>query len=64
METFVGKFINANNRLIKIEAVFYSKIQPFYLLRWMDTDEVFCEYPDKIIELLGVNEWKILLECV
>jgi hypothetical protein len=52
-ENIVGKkFKVKEGRFIKIEAVFCGIIENFYLVRWTDTNEVFCESPDKIEELL------------
>jgi len=49
----IGKTIEVGDgRLIKIESVLTGNLETFVLLRWLDTNEVFCEYPDKIHELL------------
>lgn len=49
----VGKVLKVKeDRLIRIEAIFSGPVETFYLLRWTDTNEVFCEFPDKIHELL------------
>lgn len=54
LDHYVGKTIEVGlGRSIKVEAAFQQRLESFFLLRWTDTDEVFCEYPDKIIFLIG-----------
>lgn len=51
---YTGKIIKTvEGRLIKVEFAFSHIKESFYLCRWLDTNEVFCEYPDKISTLLG-----------
>jgi len=50
---YVGKIIGVSDgRFIRIEAFLDGDLEIFFLVRWLDTNEVFCEYPDKILELL------------
>jgi hypothetical protein len=50
----VGTVIKVKEgRFIKIEAFLTGPLESFYMLRWVDTNEVFCEFPEKINELLG-----------
>lgn len=52
MNELVGKeFYSGSGRRLKVESAFYSLIEPFYLIRWTDTNEVFCEHVET------VNEW-------
>lgn len=53
LHKLVGKTIKVGgDRLIKIESVFSGKLETFFLVRWKDTNEVFCEYTEKIFELM------------
>lgn len=48
-------FEDGDGRSIKIEMAFTYFTEPsFFVLRWMDTDEVYCEYPEIV---------HLLLEC-
>jgi hypothetical protein len=49
----IGKLLKVKEgRFIRIEAILSGPMETFYLIRWTDTNEIFCEFPDKINELL------------
>jgi hypothetical protein len=51
---YVGLVIKSGEgRSIKVEAAFAFPLESFFLMRWMDTDQVFCEFSEKIIYLIG-----------
>jgi hypothetical protein len=49
----IGKVLEVKEgRFIKIESSFHGPLEIFFLVRWTDTNEVFCEYPEKIHHLI------------
>lgn len=51
---YVGLVIKSGDgRSIKVEAAFAFPLESFFLMRWLDTDQVFCEFTEKVIYLIG-----------
>lgn len=49
----IGKILKVEeDRFICIEAILSGPIETFYLIRWTDTNEVFCEDPTYLNHIL------------